>query len=286
MKKVFLIMSTVFLCLILVSCGTKENHVGEANTPSGSSVMKGSDYKSVLESFTEAGFTNVKLEKIEDLITGWLTKDGEVEEVSVGGDVDYAPDMWVPADTAVIIRYHTFPTENLASDPIPENTPTRESKAESVATDPIPENTPTQESQALSVEGTIEGTEQSDEILTTENCEELAAILLNKDEPYDSYSNFATKYEGRTIDFDGRIDYLVNHENYNTRYDILLSAGDYDPNTQIGPTFKFEDVGLWDLGLDSLSISVGMNVRIVATVQEFNYNTGIFFLDPISVIER
>lgn len=27
-------------------------------------------------------------------------------------------------------------------------------------------------------------------------------------------------------------------------YDILVSAGDYDPNYQLGPTFKFEDVGV------------------------------------------
>jgi len=77
--------------------------MGEAKTPSGSSIMKGSDYQSVADSFEEKGFTNVKLEKIEDLITGFLTKDGEVEQVSVGGDVDYSPDKWIAADTEVIV---------------------------------------------------------------------------------------------------------------------------------------------------------------------------------------
>jgi hypothetical protein len=69
-----------------------------------------------------------------------------------------------------------------------------------------------------------------------------------------------------------------------------LSAGDYDPDHQTGPTFKFDDVGVWDLGLDTLFledvIKIGMNVRIVAEVVEFNSNTGLFFLKPILVTER
>lgn len=46
------------------------------------------------------------------------------------------------------------------------------------------------------------------------------------------------------------------------------------------------DVGLYNLGLDSFSIKTGMNVRIVAEVEKFNYNTGLFFLNPILVKNR
>ena len=201
----------------------------------------------------KVAIANCLKEKIEDLTTGWLTGDGEVEEVSIGGNVDYSPDQWVASDIEVIIKYHTFPEDN--EENMEDNNTTIEN-----------------------------------DILTVENCTELSNILSNKAESDPSYAAFANKYEGRTIEFDGRIDYLVNHKDYKTRYDILVSAGDYDPNHQSGPTFKFEDVGVYDLGLDTLyledEIKVGMNVHIVAKVETFNSDSCLFFLDPISVSKR
>jgi len=127
------------------------------------------------------------------------------------------------------------------------------------------------------------------ENLTVDNNDELL-VVLSKDSDYDTYTDFAKKYEGQIIEFDGRIDYVVNHEDYDTRYDILVSAGDFDPNSQTGPTFKFEDVAAFDLDLETLFlediIKVGENVRITAEVDSFNSNTGIFFLEPVSVVLR
>ncbi len=126
--------------------------------------------------------------------------------------------------------------------------------------------------------------------LTVENCPELAAVLSNKADIDPSYSAFATKYKGQTIEFDGRIDSVMNHGSYNTRYDILLSAGDYNPNSMSGPAFKFENVACYDMDLDTMfledEIWVGRNVHIVAYVKYFNSNSGLFFLDPISVEGR
>lgn len=102
----------ILLSFLLCACDSAADHPGEAKTPSGSSAMAGRDYQEVLSAFTDKGFTNVKLEPIEDLITGWLTEDGEVEKVTVGGDEDYSPDQWVPAETEVIIYYHTFPSDD------------------------------------------------------------------------------------------------------------------------------------------------------------------------------
>ncbi len=280
-KLITIIFVGILILMLAVFWGGDNSHEGEARTPANSSEMRGLDFETVEESFKANGFSNIKLEKIEDLITGWLTKDGEVEEVSVGGDTGYAPGLWVSADTEVIIRYHTFPTESTAS----ESVTTESIATESITAESTQEVTPTQESLA-NVEDAIEENYQADEILTVDNCEELDAILQNTSEPYESYVDFASKYEGRTIEFDGRIDYIVNHENYNTRYDILVSAGDYNPDTQIGPTFKFENISLIGLGFVSDTVSIGMNVRITAIVEEFIYDTGIFYLVPISVTER
>ena len=128
--------------------------------------------------------------------------------------------------------------------------------------------------------------EEPEPNLTVENCPELAAILSNKAEIDASYSAFASKYKGRIIEFDGRIDYSAKHENFKTRFDYLVSAGDYDPDHQIGPSFKFEDVSYSDLHTDLDTVSVGLNVRIVAKVVSFNSNTGLFYLEPVSVTGR
>ena len=101
-----------------------------------------------------------------------------------------------------------------------------------------------------------------------------------------AYEEFASKYKGRKIEFDGRVDYLMNNGNYNTRYDFLLSAGDYDPDTQIGPNFKFENVNFYDLHSDLDSIQVGQNVHIIAIVDEFDSEHELFFLSPVSVTGR
>lgn len=109
MKKI--VIAILVVSLMLIGCGNSTEHEGKAKTPSGSDIMKGQNYEKVVEEFEEEGFKNIKTERIEDLITGWLTDDGEVEKVSVGGDVDYYPDEWVDENVEVIIYYHTFPVK-------------------------------------------------------------------------------------------------------------------------------------------------------------------------------
>ena len=65
-----------------------------------------------------------------------------------------------------------------------------------------------------------------------------------------------------------------------------MSAGDYDPDHQIGPTFKFEDVNYFDLNTDIDTVSVGLNVRIKAKVESFDSNSGPFYLKPVKITER
>ncbi|WP_312072189.1 DNA/RNA non-specific endonuclease [Anaerotignum propionicum] len=109
MKRIIRVLISCILVISLVGCGGNSNeHEGEAKTPACSSVQKGRDYQEVIDDFEEKGFKNVKTEKLEDLIAGWLTKDGEVEAVSVDGNTSYSQDVWYPNDVEVIITYHTF----------------------------------------------------------------------------------------------------------------------------------------------------------------------------------
>ena len=50
---------------------------------------KGKNYQDVVNDISAAGFVNIQAKTIEDLVTGWLTKDGEVEEVTIDGDDSY-----------------------------------------------------------------------------------------------------------------------------------------------------------------------------------------------------
>ena len=112
MKKIVMFMIAAIMTFLLIACSDSQTHDGEAKTPSASGAQKGRDYQSVVEDFEERGFTNISLVALDDLITGWLTKDGEVENVSVDGDENYSADKWYSNDVEVIITYHTFSEES------------------------------------------------------------------------------------------------------------------------------------------------------------------------------
>lgn len=91
MRKFLAACMAIVMIFTIAGCSS-EGHEGEAKTPSGSSIQKGKDYQKVVDEFESSGFTNIKLEKLDDLVTGWLTKDGEAESVSVDGDTGYSAD--------------------------------------------------------------------------------------------------------------------------------------------------------------------------------------------------
>lgn len=66
------------------------------------------DKEEVAKLLTELGFSDITYSPITDLITGWLTKDGSVEDVSINGRKDYKKDEFFAPDSKVIIFYHTF----------------------------------------------------------------------------------------------------------------------------------------------------------------------------------
>lgn len=267
--------------MTLVGCGGNSNkHEGEAKTPSGSSVQKGRDYHKVVDDFKSKGFKNIKTEKLEDLITGWITKDGEVKEVSVGGDVNYSPDEWISADTEVIIKYHTFKkedTESAAESEAKDNSNAEKPKVKKPKEEKSKVEKPKEEKPKV-------------EILTVDNCKELAEILSTKDESDPLIKEFAQKYAGRTIEFDGNTAYVSNHGNYKTRFDYLIYAGDYSKTTFSGPNFQFRDVNYNDLHLTGDNVpdtfGVGLNIHIIATVEEYSETSGLFQLKPVSIKMR
>lgn len=261
------IISVFVVCIIiaLVGCsGGSSGHEGEAKTPSGSSVQEGKDYKEVIKEFKDRGFNNINTKKQEDLITAWLTKDGEVESVSVDGDKDYSANEWYSDDVKVVITYHTFPEEE-------EKSKTKSADKKST------ENKSTKDP----------STKSGKEVLTAENNNDLKALLTVEDETSPIFADFAKKYKGRTIEFDGYIANMMLHGNYKTRYNILMLVGDYGDTTFRGPNFQFENVNIvHELNLEGSNIpdtiGTGQNLHIKAEVLEYDDDPGLFKLKPVS----
>ena len=276
MKKFLSLCMALTMMFCITGCGS-EGHDGEAKTPSASSVQKGRNYQDVYSQFEEKGFTNIRFEALDDLVTGWLTKDGEVESVSVDGDTGYSADRWYPADAEVIITYHTFPD--------------KESDNDSTAT-----GSESSTSETPNTTGLIDS-----DILTVDNCESLANMFAINADRDSAYSEFASTYRGKTIEFDGSIDYKEKHSTYNSfngsssvseyEYDILVSYDDYDANTQVGPTMKIENVSSRKLGYDVSKnlpdfMAVGSNVKIQVRVGNYDSDTGIFTMYLESITAR
>lgn len=153
------------------------------------------------------------------------------------------------------------------------------------ATDPAgkPEqSTPTEAATAVS---------ESEQTLTVENNEDLAALLAGSAPAGDMVEGFAAKYEGKNIEFDGNIASMSNHGSSKSRYDILIAAGAYSKSTMTGPNFQFKDVNIVsDLRLTGSNIpdtiGVGQNLHIIAKVEGYNRVQELFFLKPVSTEVR
>lgn len=275
MKRKFLAIVAV-LMVLLAGCSSEDD--GKIHMPFGANDYDGVNYQEIVSQLEEAGFTNVREEPLGDLVTGWLNDEGEVDEVSVDGDTVFSTDSKYLPDVEIVVSYHTFPGEEEPS------TEDENSNLES--------NEDFSEVESETSENTESTNEVPEENLTPENNEDLAAVLSATNELDPIYSEFAEKYKNQLVEFDACITYLANHGDSDTRYDLLLSAGDYvDENTvNPGPIFKFEDVNTYGMGIEDLYlpdyISLGSNVHVVAEIQSFSEAEGVFFLNPVKVVPR
>ena len=94
---------------IMAGLESAPNGVEVIRIPSSSNKLEAKDYRGVMTELQAAGFTNIETETLNDLILGWLTKDGEVEKVSVNGNTNFNADNKFPKDAKIVITYHTFP---------------------------------------------------------------------------------------------------------------------------------------------------------------------------------
>jgi len=294
-KPLLAVLGAIVILIVIGSLSyTAPDHTGEMQLTDSSDNYKGKNYKAVMDALQTAGFTDVKTDVLDDLVTGWVTGDGSIEQVAINGDTDFTSNEWFPKDAKIIITYHTFPSTE--TEKVPETTETPEVTATTKVTE-------TAESVQSTVGVSEEIAQETEEgILTVENNEDLAALLTLKNSSDPSVKAFAAKYAGRTIEFNGNIAsminfadeesnsnqiYMINYKDVDTRYDLLIYAGDYSKTSAYGPNLKFAKVNMSDLHLTGNnipdSIGRGQNLRITAKVQEYNEIQDLFLLQPISL---
>lgn len=109
----------LFLLATLSNEGENLDSTGKLSTGFSSSELVGENYKEVVSKLEGIGFTNISTVSLEDLLIGWLNKDGEVEEVKIDGLTTFSSDTKFNADVEIIITFHTFPEQSVA--PTTEN---------------------------------------------------------------------------------------------------------------------------------------------------------------------
>lgn len=101
-------------------------------------------------------------------------------------------------------------------------------------------------------------------------------------------NEFIEEFEGLNIEFDGNVAYLDHSGNNDTLYDILIYGNDFD-DYYGGVAMQFKEKQPtsfeWQ-GAQPDSIYAGMNLHIVAEVDDYNSGGGLLLLDPVVLSTR
>lgn len=79
----------------------------EVTVPFAAKILKKMDYQIVYDQLKELGFSNVHKCPKRDIIFGLLSKDGEIEEVSIAGNSHFKANTTYKFDVEIKIHYHT-----------------------------------------------------------------------------------------------------------------------------------------------------------------------------------
>lgn len=198
----------------------------------------------------------VEKKVIKDLTEDKLNEKNIVSAIKIGDVSSFTVDDKFMADTKVIIEYHTQADIKMLHNVY-----------------------------YYEVEGLAEA--ERGETITVENNSELAYILSTKDEFDSKIKEFAYKYAGGMIEFDAHTADVSKNEDYDTRFNYLIHAGDYSTTSVSGSNFQFHDVNYGDLNLvgDSVpeTFGVGLNIHVIAKVGEYNEISGLFELEPAAI---
>lgn len=137
---------------------------------------------------------------------------------------------------------------------------------------------------------TVPSTEAAPVALTPETNADLAALLAQRDSCDPSIPAFVEKYQGQQLTFPANIGYMQNHGGFETRYDILIVAGDYSETSAPGPAMQLRDKNtVSDLNLVGDvpdAIGVGTNLLVTVEAAEWEESSCLLLLEPVETAVR
>ncbi len=228
--------------------------------PASSSDFSKEKYQDVVSDLKDAGFTDVESDPLGDLIVGLLHKPGDVKDISVNGSKDdFDKGATFKKDAKIVVEYHSDLADSSPSPSMSESSSASSSEAPSSDAEP--------------------------DVLTPANNTDLAALLKVTDPGSPKVAAFSKKYLGKTIEFDGNVAAVGPDGNYKTLENVMINAGDFNPNTAVGPDFQFSGLSIYDIPGGG---QVGDNVHVKAEVGSYDAETQLLQLQsgPNKVTSR
>ena len=72
------------------------------------SAMHKKDYKQIVSDLKQKGFTNIRLERSDDLVTGWINYPGTIKSININGSIDFKSNAEFELDANIVIVVNTF----------------------------------------------------------------------------------------------------------------------------------------------------------------------------------
>lgn len=91
-----------------------------------------------------------------------------------------------------------------------------------------------------------------------------------------------TTHSLREIVFDAHIMAVTPSEKYKTRCELLMASGDFNDGTFTGPYIKTRDISYQELE----GTREGSNVRVTATIEEYDIERGYLKIDIRKIVSR
>ncbi len=131
---------------------------------------------------------------------------------------------------------------------------------------------------------------EKEEVVDNFDEEELKHYLTTNlsDEEYDKYFNSLRKVENgnyvyQEVEFDGCIIEANLREGYDTRFEMLMTAGDYSEDEINGPYIKVKDIAGTKLG----NLVFGKcNVKVKATIDKYDSEQGYLIINILEIEAR
>lgn len=80
----------------------------EIKLPYSYRMLKKSNFHEVSNMLIDLGYTEVKGKELEDLVTGWIKKEGAIENITFGENEIIEKNKMYEYDVNIVISYHTF----------------------------------------------------------------------------------------------------------------------------------------------------------------------------------